>query len=66
MRKFAARCRGRQRSPRSPAAKASLDKIQRKLQNVGVAQNVYYGLSLGSVLLLAAIGLASLSASWVS
>jgi urea transport system permease protein len=40
------------------AAKAALVKIQRDLQMWSVAQNVYYGLSLGSVLLLAAIGLA--------
>jgi urea transport system permease protein len=40
------------------AAKAELAKIQRTLAMWSVAQNVYYGLSLGSVLLLAAIGLA--------
>ena len=40
------------------AANAALKGIERSLAMWSVAQNVYYGLSLGSVLLLAAIGLA--------
>jgi urea transport system permease protein len=41
-----------------PAIQADMDAITRNLQVWDVAQNVWYGLSLGSVLLLAAIGLA--------
>ncbi|MDB5562178.1 MAG: urea transporter, permease protein UrtB [Hyphomicrobiales bacterium] len=41
-----------------PAVQADIDAITRNLQVWDVAQNVWYGLSLGSVLLLAAIGLA--------
>jgi urea transport system permease protein len=40
------------------AAKAALTKIERSLALWSAAQSVYYGVSLGSVLLLAAIGLA--------
>jgi urea transport system permease protein len=40
------------------AATTAMAGVERKLQLVAVAQNFYYGLSLGSVLLLAAIGLA--------
>jgi urea transport system permease protein len=40
------------------AAEAAVQTIERRLYFVGLAQNVWYGLSLGSVLLLAAIGLA--------
>jgi urea transport system permease protein len=40
------------------AAEAAVQAIERRLYFVGLAQNVWYGLSLGSVLLLAAIGLA--------
>jgi len=40
------------------AAAAAIAGIERNLAMWGVAQNVWYGLSLGSVLLLAAIGLA--------
>ena len=41
-----------------PAIDAHIDTINRSLAAWDVAQNVWYGLSLGSVLLLAAIGLA--------
>ena len=40
------------------AVKAAIVSVQGRLTLVGYAQNVWYGLSLGSVLLLAAIGLA--------
>ena len=40
------------------AARASIAAIDRRLQLWSIAQNLYYGLSLGSVLLLAASGLA--------
>jgi urea transport system permease protein len=40
------------------AATAAIDSVQAVLAYWGVVQNVYYGLSLGSVLLLAGIGLA--------
>ncbi len=40
------------------AAAAAIAAIERRYQMLSTAQNVYYGLSLGSVLLLAAIGLA--------
>ncbi|MCK0208856.1 urea ABC transporter permease subunit UrtB [Starkeya koreensis] len=40
------------------AAAAAIDAIERNLAMWSMAQNVWYGLSLGSVLLLAAIGLA--------
>ena len=40
------------------AAAEGVTRVERNLQMWGVAQNVWYGLSLGSVLLLAAIGLA--------
>ena len=40
------------------AAAEAIDGIERNLALWGMAQNVWYGLSLGSVLLLAAIGLA--------
>ncbi len=40
------------------AAADGIATIQRSLEMWGIAQNVWYGLSLGSVLLLAAIGLA--------
>ena len=40
------------------AAGAALAQIQRRLAMIGVAQNLWYGLSAASVLLLAAIGLA--------
>jgi urea transport system permease protein len=40
------------------AAEAAVQSIERRLYIAGLAQNVWYGLSLGSVLLLAAIGLA--------
>lgn len=39
-------------------AQAAVTKIQETLELWGAAQNIWYGLSLGSVLLLAAIGLA--------
>ena len=46
-------------SPRvAAAAKAGADRIKVSLSYWEAAQNVYYGISLGSVLLLAAIGLA--------
>ncbi len=45
-----------------PEIKAALDEafagVQRKLMVIGVAENLFQGISLGSVLLLAAIGLA--------
>jgi urea transport system permease protein len=40
------------------AADAALQQIDRKLQFVALAQNLFQGISLGSVLLLAAVGLA--------
>ena len=40
------------------AAEAGITKAEESLRLWGIAQNVWYGLSLGSVLLLAAIGLA--------
>ncbi len=40
------------------AAELAMSAVERKLRITNVVQNVYYGLSLGSVLLLAAIGLA--------
>ena len=40
------------------AAEAAIAKVEQNLKFWAVAQNVWYGLSLGSVLLLAAIGLA--------
>ena len=40
------------------AAEVAIANVERKLRVVGLAQDIYYGLSLGSVLLLAAIGLA--------
>lgn len=40
------------------AAEAAVQTIERRLYIAGLVQNVWYGLSLGSVLLLAAIGLA--------
>ena len=40
------------------AARASLDKVESKLKFNSTIETVYFGLSLGSVLLLAAIGLA--------
>ena len=46
----------------NPDARKAIDaailRIEQRRQAVGVAQNIWYGLSLGSVLLLAAIGLA--------
>jgi urea transport system permease protein len=41
-----------------PAIEDGIDRIERHLAMLDVGQNVWYGLSLGSVLLLAAIGLA--------
>ena len=41
-----------------PAIEAGIESIQTRLAIVDVGQNVWYGISLGSVLLLAAIGLA--------
>jgi urea transport system permease protein len=41
-----------------PAIEAGIARIQRSLAMLDTAQNVWYGISLGSVLLLAAIGLA--------
>jgi len=41
-----------------PVIEAGIRAIERHLQMLNVAQNVWYGVSLGSVLLLAAIGLA--------
>ena len=40
------------------ALEAAIRRIEQRQQILGVAQNIWYGLSLGSVLLLAAIGLA--------
>jgi urea transport system permease protein len=40
------------------AAQLAIADVARKLRVVGIIQDIYYGLSLGSVLLLAAIGLA--------
>jgi urea transport system permease protein len=40
------------------AAALAMTAVERKLKVVGTIQDIYYGLSLGSVLLLAAIGLA--------
>jgi urea transport system permease protein len=40
------------------AAEAAVQTVERRLYIAGLIQNVWYGLSLGSVLLLAAIGLA--------
>ena len=40
------------------AAQISMASVERKLKLLGLVQDLYYGLSLGSVLLLAAIGLA--------
>src|SRR5262249_40088308 len=40
------------------AIQAAADSIESRLKLLGAAQNVWYGLSLGSVLLLTAIGLA--------
>ncbi len=40
------------------AAEIAMTAVERKLRVINAVQNVYYGLSLGSVLLLAAIGLA--------
>ncbi len=40
------------------AADIAIKSVERKLQLIALTQNIYYGLSLGSVLLLAAIGLA--------
>jgi urea transport system permease protein len=40
------------------AAQSAIARIESRLQMLGMAQNVWYGISLGSVLLLAAIGLA--------
>jgi urea transport system permease protein len=40
------------------AAELAMSAVERKLRITNIVQNVYYGLSLGSVLLLAAIGLA--------
>jgi urea transport system permease protein len=45
-------------APVMAAAKAGVDAIQKRLQLWDMVQNAWYGLSLGSVLLLAAIGLA--------
>lgn len=39
-------------------AQAATDKIERSIASWGLAQNLWYGISLGSVLMLAAIGLA--------
>ncbi|MFN3233612.1 MAG: urea ABC transporter permease subunit UrtB [Alphaproteobacteria bacterium] len=51
---FAASSKGALKS----AATAGVDKVQTRLDYLGIVQNVWFGLSLGSVLLLAAIGLA--------
>jgi urea transport system permease protein len=40
------------------AAQYAVAEVERKLRLIGVVQDIYYGLSLGSVLLLAAAGLA--------
>ena len=51
-----------QKNATEPEARKAIDaailRIEQRRQAVGVAQNIWYGLSLGSVLLLAAIGLA--------
>ena len=51
-----------QKNLTEPAARDAIEeailRIEKRRQAVGVAQNIWYGLSLGSVLLLAAIGLA--------
>ncbi|PHP69016.1 urea ABC transporter permease subunit UrtB [Zhengella mangrovi] len=52
--KFAASADGELKA----AAEAAMTRIQDRLELWGVGQNVWYGISLGSVLLLAAIGLA--------
>jgi len=44
--------------PVAAAIRAAIQDIDRQLQLWGLAENVYYGLSLGAVLLLAATGLA--------
>src|SRR5690606_28922513 len=44
--------------PVRKAADAAIADIEQRLAMWGMAQNLWYGLSLGSVLLLAAIGLA--------
>lgn len=44
--------------PLATAAGAALERVQARLAWIDLAQNVFFGLSLGSVLLLAAIGLA--------
>ncbi|HXF52591.1 MAG TPA: urea ABC transporter permease subunit UrtB [Hyphomicrobiaceae bacterium] len=50
---------GREVSPEvRAAAEDAIERIEARLQLLGMAQNVWYGISLGSVLLLAAIGLA--------
>jgi urea transport system permease protein len=41
-----------------PAIQAAIDALTQTQQAWGIAQNIWYGISLGSVLLLAAIGLA--------
>src|SRR5690606_25631575 len=46
------------RSALSVAASASLDRIQDRRQYSAIANNAFTGLSLGSVLVLAALGLA--------
>jgi urea transport system permease protein len=54
--------RSAQASAKSPDLKSalagSIQRIEHRQQILGIVQNVWYGLSLGSVLLLAAIGLA--------
>ena len=51
-----------QKNLTQPEARKAIDdailRIEKRRQAVGVAQNIWYGISLGSVLLLAAIGLA--------
>ncbi len=47
-----------QPAPVAAAIAAAITDIDRKLQLWGLAENVYYGISLGAVLLLAATGLA--------
>ena len=51
-----------QKNATEPEARKAIDaaivRIEQRRQAVGVAQNIWYGISLGSVLLLAAIGLA--------
>ncbi len=51
------RCRG-SRAPVAAAIQAAIHEIDRRLQLWGLLENVYYGISLGAVLLLAAAGLA--------